>query len=130
MPRKRELMRVFKDIGLVEQLGFGMSRILSAYERDIFEISEHFIKVVFPLKEMEEENKISPKANGNECGDENGDVKIILLLLKQEPDITAKKLSMKTGFSTRKISRIIKELREKGRISRAGSARKGYWIIH
>lgn len=95
-------------------------------EGDIFEISEHFIKVVFPLKEMAEENKNSHKANG----DENGDVKKILLLLKQEPDITAKKLSLKTGFSTRKISRMIKELREKGRISRAGSDRKGYWIIH
>ena len=28
MPRNRELMRVFKDLGLVEQLGSGMSRIL------------------------------------------------------------------------------------------------------
>ncbi|MGL5434231.1 MAG: ATP-binding protein [Lachnospiraceae bacterium] len=31
MPRNRELMRVFKDVGLVEQLGSGMSRILKAY---------------------------------------------------------------------------------------------------
>lgn len=28
MPRNRELMRVFKDVGLVEQLGSGMSRII------------------------------------------------------------------------------------------------------
>ena len=66
----------------------------------------------------------------DENGDENGDVKKILMLLKQEPDITAKKLSVKTGFSTRKISRIIKELREKDRITRAGSDRKGYWIVN
>lgn len=49
MPRNRELMRVFKDVGLVEQLGSGMSRILKAYDKDIFEISEHFIKVNFPF---------------------------------------------------------------------------------
>ena len=49
MPRNRELMRVFKDVGLVEQLGSGMSRILKYYDRDIFEISDHFIKVVFPF---------------------------------------------------------------------------------
>ena len=30
MPRNRELMRVFKDLGLVEQLGSGMSRILQS----------------------------------------------------------------------------------------------------
>jgi len=36
MPRNRELMRVFKDVGLVEQLGSGISKILSAYNKDIF----------------------------------------------------------------------------------------------
>jgi len=30
MPRNRELMRVLKDVGLVEHLGSGMSRILEA----------------------------------------------------------------------------------------------------
>ena len=49
MPRNRELMRVFKDVGLVEQLGSGMSRILKMYDKNIFNISEHFIKVEFPF---------------------------------------------------------------------------------
>lgn len=47
MPRNRELMRVFKDAGLVEKLGSGVSRILEAYDKNILEISEHFIKVIF-----------------------------------------------------------------------------------
>jgi len=33
MPRNRELMRVFRDMELVEQIGSGMSRILKAYDR-------------------------------------------------------------------------------------------------
>ena len=49
IPRNRELMRIFKDVGLVEQLGSGMSRILKVYDKDIFHISDHFIKVVFPF---------------------------------------------------------------------------------
>ena len=49
MPRNRELMGVFKDVGLVEQLRYGMSRIIKADDKDIFEISEHFIKVNFPF---------------------------------------------------------------------------------
>lgn len=36
MPRNRELMRVFSDTGLVEQLGSGMSRILKAYDKSVF----------------------------------------------------------------------------------------------
>ena len=127
MPRNRELMRVFKDVGLVEQLGSGMSRILNAYDRTVFEISEHFIKVIFPFSWSDEKERTSfLKRNG----DDNGDDMKILLLLEKEPDITAKKLSEKTGFSTRKISRIIKSLRESGRIIRIGSDRKGHWEIN
>ena len=46
-PRNRELMRVFKDVGLVEQLGSGMERILAAYDKSIFEFSKNFMKVTF-----------------------------------------------------------------------------------
>ena len=122
MPRNRELMRVFKDVGLVEQLGSGMSRILQFYDRSIFVISDHFIKVIFPFSLPHEKQNI---ANGDENGDENK----VLYLIKKYPDITAKKMSEQTGFSTRKISRIIKGLREAEKIIRIGSDRKGYWKI-
>lgn len=127
MPRNRELMRVFKDVGLVEQLGSGMSRILRYYNKDIFEISEHFIKVSFPFFSPNENENI---ANGDKNGDNDGDENKVLRLLEKEPDITAKQLSEKTGFSTRKISRVIRNLREEDRITRIGSARKGYWKIN
>lgn len=122
MPRKRELMRVFKDVGLVEQLGSGMSRILQFYERDIFQISNHYIKVIFRFSLPKENVKIT-------IGDENGDENEILILLEKDPSLTGKKLSALTGFSTRKISRIIKMLRESEKISRIGSDKKGYWKI-
>ena len=41
MPRNRELMRVFRDLDLVEQLGSGVHRILSVYDASVFHISEH-----------------------------------------------------------------------------------------
>lgn len=51
MSRNRELMRVFKDIGLVEQLGSGMSRILKAYDKSVFDISDNFMVVKFAFAE-------------------------------------------------------------------------------
>ncbi len=63
-------------------------------------------------------------------GGDNGDEIKILKLLKNQPDIIAQKLSKETGFSARKISRIIKKLRESGKIIRIGSDRKGYWKIN
>ena len=47
MPRNRELMRVFKDLDLVEQLGSGMTRILSAYPKEIFSFTSHFMTVKY-----------------------------------------------------------------------------------
>lgn len=47
MIRNRELMRVYRDLDLVEQLGSGMNRILQAYSRDVFHFSENFLEVCF-----------------------------------------------------------------------------------
>lgn len=49
MSRNRELMRVFRDLELVEHLGSGMARILRAYDRSVFHFSEHFMEVCFPF---------------------------------------------------------------------------------
>lgn len=110
----------------MEQLGSGMSRILKVYDKSIFNISGHFIKVEFPFS-VPKDNKII--AIGDEIGDDNGDENKVLEVLRIEPAITAKKLSETINMSPRKISRIIKGLREKGIIVRVGSDRKGYWEI-
>ena len=170
-------MRVFKDVGLVEQLGSGMSRILKYYDRDIFEISDHFIKVVFPFSlSIRKRTDLIDKKNGLDCvvgyeGDivndiengvrcendivndtENGvrcendivnlsrniknivnnkekNEQIILPILEATPSITIRIISENTGFSNSKVNRIIKKLKQEGKIERRGSDKKGYWII-
>ncbi len=61
MPKNKELMRVFNDIDLVETLGLGIPRIISAYGRECFVFSENFIKMVFPIAGYEE-YKLTPQA--------------------------------------------------------------------
>ena len=130
MPRNRELMRVFKDVGLVEQLGSGMSRILKEYDKNIFHISEHFIKVEFPFS-LPKDNAIIANGNdnGNEIGDDNLELMKILKILEENASITAKQMAEQMGISTRKVSRLIKVLKESKKIVRIGSDRKGYWKI-
>jgi len=50
MPRNREIMRVFRDLELVEHLGSGVHRILKAYDKSIFQISENFFEISFPFE--------------------------------------------------------------------------------
>lgn len=49
--RNKELMRIFKDLDLVEQLGAGIPRILQAYSEDCFHFSENFLRITFPSSE-------------------------------------------------------------------------------
>ena len=130
MPRNRELMRVFKDVGLVEQLGSGMSRILKEYDKSIFHISEHFIKVEFPFSLPKETIIIANgDDNGNETGNDNLEIWKVMEILSENPSITAKQMAKQMNISPRKVSRLIKELKENRKIVRIGSDRKGYWKI-
>ena len=51
VPRNKELMRIYKDIDLVEQLGSGIPRILETYGKDCFYFSDNFLRMVFPSAE-------------------------------------------------------------------------------
>ena len=55
---------------------------------------------------------------------------MILFLLTKQPYITIRQMSVQLHISQRKISRILKLLRETGIIIRVGSDRKGYWKIN
>jgi predicted HTH transcriptional regulator len=49
IPRNKILMRVFKDLDIVEYLGSGMPRILRAYPKESFIFTANFIRTVFPI---------------------------------------------------------------------------------
>lgn len=129
MPRNRELMRVFKDIGLVEQLGSGMSRILRSYDRSCFEITDHKIKVAFAYPIKNTVNIAIGDENGDDRGDDRGDESRVLDAICENPSVTAKQLHAQLGISERRISRIVQSLKLTGRVVRIGSDRKGYWEI-
>ena len=51
IPRNRELMRVYRDLELVEQLGSGVPRILESYDKECFRFMDNFIRMTFPASE-------------------------------------------------------------------------------
>ena len=51
VPRNKELMRIFKDLGMVEQLGSGVPRILKSYGKECFSFTENFLRMIFPVHE-------------------------------------------------------------------------------
>ena len=49
IPRNKELMRIYRDVELVESLGSGIPRILKAYGEDCFTFTDNFIRIIFPI---------------------------------------------------------------------------------
>ena len=49
IPRNKELMRIFRDVEMVESLGSGMPRIMEVYGRECFTFMEHFIRFTVPF---------------------------------------------------------------------------------
>lgn len=53
IPRNKELMRIYRDVELVESLGSGIPRILQAYGEDCFKFTDNFIRITFPISEQD-----------------------------------------------------------------------------
>lgn len=51
VPRNKEVMRIYKDLELVEQLGSGVPRILQVYTKEQFKFSENFLQIILPAEE-------------------------------------------------------------------------------
>ena len=49
IPRNKELMRIYRDVELVESRGSGIPRILNAYGENCFKFTDNFIRITFPV---------------------------------------------------------------------------------
>ncbi len=136
MPRNRELMRVFKDLKFVEQLGSGIHRILNAYDESIFKISDNFLEICFPfvedyfefLKEDEKSVEKERLVDGLVDGLVESQKEIVNLINKN-PQISKKEMSECIGISTTAIDKNISTLKKKNIIKRIGSDKSGYWKL-
>ena len=139
MPRNRELMRVYRDLDFVEQLGSGMNRILSAYSQDVFKISENFLEVCFPFTEgyftsLQQDGELTEQQKvekcGEKCGEKWGENEIAILeCLLQNNNISIVALARQTGLSTSGVEKILARLKGRGAIRRIGPAKGGHWEV-
>ena len=121
-PRNKELMRVFKDVKLVEQLGSGIQRILKSYDKSIFRFSTNFLKVSFPIENVGENVGEKPlKLNNTQ--------KRIIELIQIKGDITQIEIGEKLNITTRTVERNMKKLQDRNIITRVGSDTQGYWKV-
>ena len=127
-PTHPELMRIFKDLDLVEQLGTGIIRILKSYSKDIYEFSDNFIRVNFKFRTNESLFTTPRDINTNKENLSKTQENIINLI-KENNQITQIEISKNLGINKTTVTRNLKKLKEKNIIKRIGDIRNGKWII-
>ena len=136
-PRNKELIRVFKDVDLIENIGSGVLRILDAYDKNCFKFMEHFLRVSFKYKENPFEYAIKNNVSANDTINDTlkdtikltKNEKEILSLIVNNNQITREGIVNELRLSDRTVSRAIKHLQDEKVIFREGSKKKGYWKI-
>ena len=126
-PRNPELMRVFRDLNFVEQLGTGIQRVLKVYPKDIFEFFSNHIRVTINFRNNEFINQ--EEKNNYDYVNLNEIQKSILKLIMDKPNITQEELSNLLGVTIKTISRNFRVLIDNNYIKRNGANKNGYWQI-
>ena len=76
-PRNKELIRVFKDVDLIENIGSGVLRILDAYDKSCFKFMDHFLRVSFKYKENPFEYEDTAKTKSSKLGSKKSSKKAV-----------------------------------------------------
>lgn len=128
LPRNRELMRVFRDVELVESLGSGMQRIMRKYTKDNFEFGDNYVRMIVPYNWVEESPKVTVTERVTERVTESNYDKI-LRLISANPTITIPRMMDVLSLSDSGIRKIIRKLQQQGVLRRAGGRKEGHWEI-
>lgn len=63
IPRNKELMRIYRDLELVESLGSGVPRILEVYGKQCYIFSDNFIRIILPVSINENGTMMAPSGH-------------------------------------------------------------------
>lgn len=118
-PVNHQIMRIYKDLEMVEHLGSGMNRILAFYKKENFFLKDIFLRVVF----FSNRDKIKTNEPLSEA------LKKLLLIAKENPHSTKEQLMYSLNVSRATITRYIKQLKDKKNLERVGSDKSGYWKV-
>lgn len=151
VPRNKELMRIFKDLELVEQLGSGIPRILEHYGKESFIFSDNFLRMTFVAKQVTAEalnsNAKNAKEEGGVTGGAKGGVtggvindaidttealskrqKEVLKLIANNTTITYTEIAEALHINESPVGKHINALKTKGFLVRHGGT-QGYWEV-
>ena len=127
MPRNKELMRVFRDMEMVEALGSGMVRILRAYNRDNFTFGDNYIRLTIPYYTEASATDVAENVAGELSERQLLILNMIRRGVAENVAVNTKYLSERMEISRKTIQRDLSVLQDKNLIEWLGPAKGGHW---
>ena len=124
-PTSRELMRIYKDLELVEHLGSGLNRILEVYDKDSFVIKQNYMKNIF----YKNETPLDGVVFGGVNGVVSGGVTELLEFIQTNPGLRANELSKHIDTPLRTVQRWLKQLKDENKIEFKGAPKTGGYVV-
>lgn len=124
-PVNREIMRIYKDLDMVEQLGSGMPRILASYPSRNFDFTQGFLRITFQ-SHLEPLDKTGGSIGGSiELTPRQQE---IINILEKDKKTSYRAMAEQLGINESAIKKHLNTLKQKNIIVRIGGTR-GYWEI-
>jgi ATP-dependent DNA helicase RecG len=125
-PKNPTIADCFRQMGWVEDLGSGV--------RNMYKYCPIYVPGAFPVMEENDVFKLTVRYEKENKAEVSGEPSLsktekILLLIRENPKITATEIVATTGISLRTVRRTMTDLASNGIISRKGSDKDGEWVI-
>ena len=123
-PVNLKLLKIFKDLDYIEEIGHGVPKIIEKYGKEIFYISKHTIRVSIPLnKELLEnidnfDNKVLSQS----------EIKVIKYV-ENNTKSTIAKIAKNIKLSESYVGKILVSLKKNGYIKHIGANKNGYYEV-
>lgn len=121
-PTNIGLQKIMGQLNLIEQAGHGVPIIVGVYGKEAFDIEDSRIIVKIPFA-------FTPSFKIVDSIGLSASEKNVFEAIKNNPTATIKELSSMVGLGTSRVSTIVKELKNKGKIKRVGKTKGGYWTV-
>lgn len=125
-PVNLELQQIMVQLDYIEQTGYGVPLIVSRYGKEVFDITENFITVTIPLNRLREAHVLPERVEKSPERDVYGKIRG---LMEEDSGIKVREISSYTGLGTTTVTKLIRQMKEKGMVERIGGRKSGQWVV-